>query len=68
MIMVSLVLKFLVSSRPLKLEGVICIYVLQFHEGQAKNYLLCFSIRFEHTFDFHCFIIHDLLFVFLFML
>jgi hypothetical protein len=56
MILVSLVLKLLVSSCPLKLEGVLCIYVLLFHEGQAKNHLLCFSIWFEHTFDFHCFI------------
>jgi hypothetical protein len=56
MILVSLVLKLFLSSRPLKLEGVICIYVLLFHEGQAENHLLCFSIWFEHTFDFHCFI------------
>jgi hypothetical protein len=62
-----LVLKLFVSSCPLKLEGVLCIYVLLFHEGQAENHLICFSIWFEHTFDFHCFIIHDLLFVFLFM-
>jgi hypothetical protein len=27
----------------LVLEGVLCIYVLLFHEGQAKNHLLCFS-------------------------
>jgi hypothetical protein len=27
---------------PLKLEGVLCIYVLLFHEGQAESYLLCF--------------------------
>jgi hypothetical protein len=66
--MVSLVLKLFVSSRPLKLEGVLCIYVLLFREGQAENHLLCFSTWFEHTFDFHCFIIHDLSFVFLFML
>jgi hypothetical protein len=39
MILVSLVLKLLVSSRPLKLEGVLCIYVLLFHEGQAENLL-----------------------------
>jgi hypothetical protein len=32
-----LVLKLFVSSRPLKLEGVLCIYVLLFHEGQAEN-------------------------------
>jgi hypothetical protein len=41
-ILVSLVLKLFVSSHPLKLEGVLCIYVLLFHEGQAKNHLLCF--------------------------
>jgi hypothetical protein len=40
--LVSLVLKLFVSSRPLKLEGFLCIYVLLLHEGQAKNYLLCF--------------------------
>jgi hypothetical protein len=56
MILVSLVLKLFVSNRPLKLEGVLCIYVLLSHEGQAENHLLCFSIWFEHTFDFHCFI------------
>jgi hypothetical protein len=42
MILVSLVLKLFVSSRPLKLEGVLCIYVLLFHEGQAEYHLLCF--------------------------
>jgi hypothetical protein len=42
MILVSLFLKLFVSSRPLKLEGVLCIDVLLFHEGQAENYLLCF--------------------------
>jgi hypothetical protein len=68
MIMVSLVLKLFVSSRSFKLEGVLCIYVLLFHEGQAENHLFCFSIWFEHTFNFYCFIIHDLSFVFLFML
>jgi hypothetical protein len=26
----------------LNLEGVLCIYVLLFHKGQAKNHLLCF--------------------------
>jgi hypothetical protein len=44
MIMVSLVLKLFVSSRPLKLKGVLCIYVLLFYEGKAENHLLCFSI------------------------
>jgi hypothetical protein len=42
MILVSLVLKLLVSSRPLKHEGVLCIYVLLSHEGQAENYLYVF--------------------------
>jgi hypothetical protein len=56
MILVSLVLKLFVSSHPLKLESVLCIYVLLSHEGQAENHLLCFSILFEHMFDFHCFI------------
>jgi hypothetical protein len=42
MILVSLVLKLFVSSRPLKLEGVLCIYVLLAHEGQAKNHLYVF--------------------------
>jgi hypothetical protein len=56
MIMVLLVLKLLVSSRPLKLEGILCIYVLLLHEGQAKNHLLCFSIWLKHTRDFNCFI------------
>jgi hypothetical protein len=55
-LLVSLVLKLFVSSRPLKLEGVLCIYVLLSHEGQAENHLLCFSIWFEHKFDFYCFI------------
>jgi hypothetical protein len=34
--------KLLVSSRPLKLEGVLCIYVLLSHEGQAENHLYVF--------------------------
>jgi hypothetical protein len=42
MMLVSLVLKLLVSSRPLKLEGVLCIYVLLSHEGQAENHLYVF--------------------------
>jgi hypothetical protein len=44
MIMVLLVLKLFVASRPLKHEGVLCIYILLFYEGQAENHLLCFSI------------------------
>jgi hypothetical protein len=42
MMLVSLVLKLLVSSRPLKLEGVLCIFVLLSHEGQAENRLFVF--------------------------
>jgi hypothetical protein len=42
MMLVSLVLKLFVSSRPLKLEGVLCIYVLLSHEGQAENHLYVF--------------------------
>jgi hypothetical protein len=42
MIMVLLVPKLFVSSRPLKLEGVLCIYVLLFHEGQAENHFTLF--------------------------
>jgi hypothetical protein len=40
--MVLLVLKLFVSSRPLKLEGVLCIYVWLFHEGQAENHFAMF--------------------------
>jgi hypothetical protein len=42
MIMVLLALKLFVSSRPLKLEGVLCIYVLLFHEEQAENHFAMF--------------------------
>jgi hypothetical protein len=40
--MVLLVLKLFVSSRPLKLEGVLCIYVLLLHEGQAEYHFAMF--------------------------
>jgi hypothetical protein len=50
MIMVLLVLKLFVSSRPLKLEGVLYIYVLLFHEGQAENHFAMFFYMVEtHT-------------------
>jgi hypothetical protein len=42
MMLVSLVLKLFVSSRPLKLEGVLYIYVFLSHEGQAENHLYVF--------------------------
>jgi hypothetical protein len=54
MIMVFLVLKLFVSSRPLKLEGVLCIYVLLLHEGQAENHFAILSIWLKHTLDFQC--------------
>jgi hypothetical protein len=48
--MVLLVFKLFVSSLPLELEGVLCIYVLLLHEGQAKNYLAMFFYMLEtHT-------------------
>jgi hypothetical protein len=49
-IMVLLVLKLFISSRPLKLEGVLCIYVLLFHEGQAENHFaMFFYMIWRHT-------------------
>jgi hypothetical protein len=44
MIMVLFVLKLFVSSCPLKLEGVLCIYVLLLHEGQAENQFAMFFL------------------------
>jgi hypothetical protein len=50
MIMVLLVLKLFVSSHPLKLKGVLCIYVLLLHEGQAENHFAMFLYMVEtHT-------------------
>jgi hypothetical protein len=50
MIMVLFVLKLFVSSRPLKLEGVLCIYVLQLHEGQDENHFaMFFYMIWTHT-------------------
>jgi hypothetical protein len=50
MIMVLLVLKLFVSSRPLKLEGVLCIYVLLLHDEQAENHFAMFIYMVEtHT-------------------
>jgi hypothetical protein len=54
-LLVSLVLKLLISSRPLKLEGVLRIYVLLSMRDKLKT-ICMFSLWFEHTFDFHCFI------------
>jgi hypothetical protein len=46
MIMVLLVLKLFVSSRPLKLEGVLCIYVFfEFYDSRRASYCLCINKR-----------------------
>jgi hypothetical protein len=42
--MVLLVLKLFVSSHPIKLEGVLCIYVLLLHEGQAEYHFAMFFL------------------------
>jgi hypothetical protein len=60
MITVLLVLKSFVSSRPLKLEGVLCIYVLLFHKGQAENHFDMFfpyDLNTRLTFIFSLFMI-----------
>jgi hypothetical protein len=41
-LLVSLVLKLLVSSRPLKLEGVLCIYILLSMKDKLKNICMFF--------------------------
>jgi hypothetical protein len=66
--MVLLVLKLFVSSHLLNFEGVLCIYVLLLHEEQAEYHFVMFSLCSKQTNDFQCIIIHDLLFVLLFML
>jgi hypothetical protein len=47
MTMVLLVIKLFVSSHPLKLEGVLCIYVLLLHEGQAEYHFAMFFYMLE---------------------
>jgi hypothetical protein len=50
MIMVLLVLKLFVYNRPLKLKGVLCIYVLVLHEEQAEYHFAMFFYMVEiHT-------------------
>jgi hypothetical protein len=46
----------------------LCIYVLLFHEGQAEYHFVIFSLCSKQINKFQCIIIHDLLFVLLFML
>jgi hypothetical protein len=58
MIMVLLVLKLFVSSHPLNFEGVLCIYVLLFHEGQAEYHFAMFSIYSKQTSNFWCIIFY----------
>jgi hypothetical protein len=48
--MVLLVLKLFVSSRPLKLEGFLCIYVLLLHKGQAENHFAMFFYMLGYVF------------------
>jgi hypothetical protein len=59
MIMVLLVLKLFVSSRPLKLEGVLCMYVLLFHEGQAENHFAMFFYMVETLMSTHISVLVD---------
>jgi hypothetical protein len=47
MTMVLLVFKLFVSSHPLKLEGVLCIYVFLLHEGQAEYHFAMFFYMLE---------------------
>jgi hypothetical protein len=63
-ILVSFVLKLFVSSRPLKLEGVLCIYVLLFHEGQAETicYVFPYDLNTRWTFIVSLFMIFHLCF------
>jgi hypothetical protein len=67
--MVLLVLKLFVSSRPLKLEGVICIYVLLLHEGQVEYHFAMFFYMLEtntwlsmhyYSWSFVCVTFHDI--------
>jgi hypothetical protein len=60
MIMVLLVLKLLVSSHPLNFEGVIWIYVLLLHEGQAEYHFAMFSLCSKQTNNFQCIIVYDI--------
>jgi hypothetical protein len=55
-------------SHPLNFDGVLCIYVLLLHEGQAEYHFAIFSICSKQINTFQCIIIHDLLFVLPFML
>jgi hypothetical protein len=66
MTMVSLVLKLFVSSCPLKLEGVLYIYVLLSIKDKLKTICMFFLMIWTHVWLllFH---FHNLLFMFIFM-
>jgi hypothetical protein len=64
-LLVSLVLKLFVSSRSLKLEGVLCIYVLLSMKDKLKTICIFFLMIWTHWLSLFHF--HDLLFVFIFM-
>jgi hypothetical protein len=66
-LLVSLVLKLFVSSRPLKLEGVLCIYVLLSMKDKLKTIYMFFLMIWTHVW-LSLFYFHDLLFVFICML
>jgi hypothetical protein len=67
MMLVSLVLKLFVSSRHLKLEGVLCIYVLLSMKDKLKTNCMFFHMIWTLVW-LSLFHFHDLLFVFFFML
>jgi hypothetical protein len=62
MIMVSLVLKLFVSSRPLKLEGVLCIYVCYSMKDKQKTicYVFPYDLNTRLTFIVSLFMIFRL--------
>jgi hypothetical protein len=63
--MVLLVLKLFVSSRPLKLEGVLCIYVCYFMKDKLKTtcYVFPYDLSTHLTFNVSLFMIFRLCFV-----
>jgi hypothetical protein len=65
-LLVPLVLKLFVSSRPLKLEGVICIYVLLSMKDKLKTICIFFFMIWTHVW-LSLFHFHDLLFIFICM-
>ena len=65
-LLVSLVLKLFVSSRPLKLEGVLCIYVLLSIKDKLKTICMFFLMIWTHVW-LSLFHFQDLLFVFICM-